>query len=138
MRRKLSIKNKNAKLSENTKFQKTLAVDNKVYFNIQGNPETNVNHSNYSILNKVQLLQKQQFLNYFVKNYTRQQNFVFFFLRPPSKGIGNTIILFLLYKQGLNLLFQVPEILTTVQVLKNKVFRLDILCHSQIRIILKN
>ena len=85
MRRKLSIKNKNAKLSENTKFQKTLAVDNKVYFNIQGNPETNVNHSNYSILNKVQLLQKQQFLNYFVKNYTRQQNFVFFFFTSSLK-----------------------------------------------------
>ena len=85
MRRKLSIKNKNAKLSENTKFQKTLAVDNKVYFNIQGNPETNVNHSNYSILNKIQLLQKQQFLNYFVKNYTRQQNFVFFFFTSSLK-----------------------------------------------------
>ena len=45
--------------------------------------------------NKLQLLPKRQFENYFAKNlnskpaYIRQQNFIFYMLRPLSKNVGN-------------------------------------------------
>ena len=42
--------------------------------------------------NKIQLLLKQQFLNYFVKKLnpkTRQYNFFVYFLRPLLKNMGN-------------------------------------------------
>ena len=45
--------------------------------------------------NKLQLLTKRQFENYFAKNlnskpdYIRQQNFIFYILRPLSKNVGN-------------------------------------------------
>ena len=58
-------------------------------FNIQRNPWAIVKHSNYSF-NKIQLLQKRQFVNYFVKKWnTRQQNLNFYVLCPLSKNTGN-------------------------------------------------
>ena len=54
-------------------------------FNIQRNLSAIVKHSNYSF-NKIQLLQKRQFVNYFVKKLnTRQQNLNFCFMSSLKK-----------------------------------------------------
>ena len=69
------------------KFQTTLCVGNKRYFNFQGNPYLLFKIRIILSSNKIQLLQKQQFRNDFVKNLRKTTEFEFLYFTCSLKKI---------------------------------------------------
>ena len=80
-------------VSRVSKFLKAVRAHKKINFNNQGNPKLLLNIPIISFFNKIQLLQKQRFINYFVKNLRKTTEFDFLYFTFSLKKHGEYALL---------------------------------------------
>ena len=84
---------KSFEVSRVSKFLKAVRAHKKINFNNQGNPKLLLNIPIISFSNKIQLLQKQRFINYFVKNLRKTTEFDFLYFKFALKKHGEDALL---------------------------------------------